>query len=162
MANPPNIPFWLSLSKLRPRLARRLQPCHPGFIYLVMRSNLNSLTASSPRAPDSTSSDGSSELSHNGLSLKPQKAWYVYLIECRDGSLYTGIAVDVALRFAQHVAGTGAKYTRSHPPLRLLGYCQYPGRAEASRAEYRVKQLTPTRKRALCAEWLKETVTAAL
>jgi len=127
----------------------------------MMRSNLDSPFVSSS-APDSTSSDDSGDVSHAGLSLKPQKAWYVYLIECRDGSLYTGIAVDVALRYAQHVAGTGAKYTRSHPPLRLLGYRQYPDRAEASRAEYRVKQLTPTRKRALCAEWPKETVPAAL
>ena len=92
----------------------------------------------------------------------PQKIWHVYLIECRDGSLYTGIAIDVALRYAQHVAGTGAKYTRSHPPLRLLGYCEHADRAEASRAEYRIKQLTPARKRALCAEWMLETASAAL
>jgi putative endonuclease len=77
----------------------------------------------------------------------------VYLIECRDGSLYTGIAVDVVRRYAEHAAGTGARYTRSHPPLRLLGQCAYPGRSEASSAEYRIKQLTPTQKRALCATW---------
>lgn len=94
--------------------------------------------------------------------MKPQKVWYVYLIECRDGSLYTGIAVDVALRYAQHVAGTGAKYTRSHPPLRLLGYRPYPDRAEASRAEYRIKQLAPARKRVLCAEWRGAMETTAL
>ena len=47
-------------------------------------------------------------------------AWHVYLIECRDGSLYTGVAVDVSRRYAQHAAGKGARYTRSHPPLRLL------------------------------------------
>jgi putative endonuclease len=46
--------------------------------------------------------------------------WYVYLIECRDGSVYTGIATDVARRHAEHAAGKGARYTRSHPPLRLL------------------------------------------
>ena len=92
----------------------------------------------------------------------PQKIWHLYLIECRDGSLYTGIAIDVALRYAQHVAGTGAKYTRSHPPLRLLGYCEYADRAEASRAEYRIKQLRPARKRALCAEWSQEIVPAGL
>jgi putative endonuclease len=92
----------------------------------------------------------------------PQKIWHLYLIECRDGSLYTGIAIDVALRYAQHVAGTGAKYTRSHPPLRLLGYCEYADRAEASRAEYRIKQLTPARKRALCVEWIQKAVPTAL
>ena len=79
--------------------------------------------------------------------------WYVYLIECRDGSLYTGIAVDVALRYAKHVAGKGARYTRSHPPLRLLGQCAYPGRSEASRAEYLIKQLSAAQKRQLCESW---------
>lgn len=76
--------------------------------------------------------------------------WYVYLIECRDGSVYTGIAVDVDRRYAQHVAGKGARYTRSHPPLRLLGCFEYADRGAASRAEYAIKQLTPGRKRALC------------
>lgn len=86
-------------------------------------------------------------------TLKPPSTWYVYLIECRDGSLYTGIAVDVAQRYAKHVAGTGARYTRSHPPLRLLGQCAYPDRSAASIAEYRIKQLTVRGKRALCDSW---------
>lgn len=78
------------------------------------------------------------------------RPWFVYLIECRDGSVYTGIAVDVARRYAMHVAGKGAKYTRSRPPARLLGTFEHPDRASASRAEYAIKQLTPTAKRALC------------
>ena len=85
--------------------------------------------------------------------MKPPSSWYVYLIECRDGSLYTGIAVDVVSRYAKHVAGKGARYTRSHPPLRLLGQCAYRDRSEASRAEYRIKQLAPAQKRELCASW---------
>jgi putative endonuclease len=85
--------------------------------------------------------------------LKPPSCWYVYLIECRDGSLYTGIAVDVALRYAKHVAGKGARYTRAHPPLRLLGYHAYADRSEASRAEYRIKRLSPAQKRELCDSW---------
>ena len=79
--------------------------------------------------------------------------WFVYLLECRDGSLYTGITVDVSRRYAQHVAGTGARYTRSHPPSCLLGYCAYPDRAQASRAEHAIKQLKPSQKRALCDSW---------
>ncbi len=75
--------------------------------------------------------------------------WYVYLLECHDGSVYTGIATDVDRRYAQHAAGKGARYTRAHPPLRLLGRFEYPDRAAASRAEYAIKQLTPVRKRAL-------------
>lgn len=77
-------------------------------------------------------------------------AWYVYLLECRDGSLYTGIATDVERRYAQHVAGKGARYTRSHPPVRLMARFEYADRAAALRAEYAIKQLTPERKRALC------------
>ncbi len=78
--------------------------------------------------------------------------WYVYLIECRDGSLYTGIATDVERRYAEHAAGTGARYTRSRPPVRLLARFEYPDRSTASRAEYAIKQMTPARKRALCAD----------
>lgn len=76
-------------------------------------------------------------------------AWFVYLLECRDGSLYTGITVDVARRFSQHVAGKGARYTRSHPPKRVLAVIEHPDRASASRAEHGIKKLSPERKRAL-------------
>lgn len=76
--------------------------------------------------------------------------WFVYLIECRDGSLYTGIATDVDRRYAEHLAGKGARYTRSHPPIRLLARFAHPDRASASRAEYAIKRLSPVRKRALC------------
>jgi len=76
--------------------------------------------------------------------------WFVYILECRDGSLYTGIATDVQRRYATHVAGKGARYTRSHPPLRLLAQFEYPDRAGASKAEYAIKQLAPAAKRALC------------
>lgn len=75
-------------------------------------------------------------------------SWFLYLIECRDGSLYTGITNDVAARYAAHAAGTGARYTRSHPPARLLLTLPYPDRSAASKAEYVVKQLTPKQKRA--------------
>ncbi len=78
-------------------------------------------------------------------------AWFVYILECRDGSLYTGIAIDVARRFALHAAGKGARYTRAHPPTRVLAIFPYPDRAAASRAEYAIKQLSPGAKRALCA-----------
>ena len=83
-------------------------------------------------------------------------AWYVYLLECRDGSIYTGIATDVERRYAEHAAGKGARYTRSRPPLRLLARFQYPDRSTASRAEYAIKQLSPARKRALCEESLPD------
>lgn len=74
--------------------------------------------------------------------------WYLYLIECRDGSIYTGITVDVAARYAAHAAGKGARYTRSHPPKRLLASVEYPDRSSALKAEYEVKLLSADAKRA--------------
>ena len=78
-------------------------------------------------------------------------AWYVYLIECRDGSVYTGVTTDVAARFAVHASGKGARYTRSHPPARVLGSFPYPDRSAALKAEHAIKRLSPQEKRALCA-----------
>ena len=74
--------------------------------------------------------------------------WFLYLIECRDGNIYTGIAVDVAARFAAHLKGKGARYTRSHPPKRLLATIEYPDRSSALSAEYAVKQISAAEKRA--------------
>lgn len=75
------------------------------------------------------------------------KAWFLYLIECRDGSIYTGITVDVDARYAVHASGKGARYTRSHPPRRLLAAVEYPDRSAAAKAEYAVKCLSAPEKR---------------
>jgi putative endonuclease len=73
------------------------------------------------------------------------RTWFVYIIECCDGSLYTGITVDLVARFEAHRAGRGARYMRLHPPRRMLAAEACADRSAASRAEYRIKQLTPTR-----------------
>jgi putative endonuclease len=78
-------------------------------------------------------------------------AWFVYLLECMDGSLYTGVAVDVDKRYASHAAGKGARYTRAHPPRQLLARFEHPDRSSALKAEYAIKQLSPAQKRALAA-----------
>lgn len=77
--------------------------------------------------------------------------WFLYLIECADGSIYTGIATDVTARFEKHSSGKGARYTRSRKPLAVLASFELAGRAEASRAEYWVKRLSAMEKRALVA-----------
>jgi putative endonuclease len=79
-------------------------------------------------------------------------SWFVYVIECRDGSLYTGIAVDVAKRYATHAAGKGARYTRSHPPARLLAAFAHPDRSSALKGEHAMRQLSADAKRTLCAQ----------
>lgn len=76
------------------------------------------------------------------------KTWFVYVIECADGSLYTGITVDLAARFEAHREGRGARYMRLHPPRRLLAAEACGDRAAASRAEYRIKRLALAAKRA--------------
>jgi putative endonuclease len=76
--------------------------------------------------------------------------WFLYMLECKDGSIYTGIAVDVHARYAAHEKGKGARYTRSRPPRRLLAIVEYPDRSIASKAEYAMKRLSALEKRRFC------------
>lgn len=76
-------------------------------------------------------------------------AWFVYLIECRGGSIYTGISTDVEARYTAHCEGKGARYTRMHPPEKLLAVIEFPDRSCALKAEYRIKQMEPAEKRHL-------------
>ncbi len=73
-------------------------------------------------------------------------SWCLYLIECRNGSWYAGITNHLDARYATHLAGRGARYTRANPPVQLLGFREYPDRAIASRAEWEIKQLPRERK----------------
>lgn len=70
------------------------------------------------------------------------ETWFVYMIECSDGSIYTGITVDLDNRIRKHNSGKGAKYTRNRSPEFLKAYWSYPSRSEASKAEYRFKRLS--------------------
>lgn len=67
--------------------------------------------------------------------------YYVYIIECEDGSLYTGIAKDFNKRFDLHKANQGAKYTRSHKAKVLKALWMTDDRSSALKLEYRIKQL---------------------
>src|SRR5215831_19139902 len=68
-------------------------------------------------------------------------AWFVYLVRCADGSLYCGIARDVAARIAAHDAGKGARYTRGRGPLRLLAVRACRNQGTALRLEHAIKRL---------------------
>ncbi len=74
------------------------------------------------------------------------KPYWVYLLECEGNCLYCGIALDVRSRFAQHVAGTGAAYTRSHKPLRIVGAVEFESRSLALKAEIQVKKQPKSQK----------------
>ncbi len=78
-------------------------------------------------------------------------SWVLYIVECRDGSLYTGITNDLPRRLAAHDAGTGARYTRGRGPVRLR-YSEACGdRSAASRRERAVKRLDRAQKLLLIA-----------
>lgn len=75
--------------------------------------------------------------------------YYVYVVRCADGTLYTGYAADVARRVQTHNAGKGAKYTRSRRPVTLVHTEQYETVSEALHREWEIKQLTRAEKEAL-------------
>lgn len=71
---------------------------------------------------------------------------YVYIVECADGSLYTGWTVDVAARVKTHNAGRGGRYTQMHRPVKLVYFEPQPTRAEAMKREAAIKTWPRARK----------------
>ncbi len=79
--------------------------------------------------------------------------WTVYILRCRDGSLYTGITNDFARRLAAHNAGLGAKYTRGRTPAQPV-YREHCGdKSTALRRELEIKRLTREKKLELCRQY---------
>jgi putative endonuclease len=78
-------------------------------------------------------------------------AWVVYILECADKTLYTGITNNLPVRRAAHENGTGAKYTKGRGPFILI-YEEYaPTRGAASKREVAIKKMTRQKKLDLCA-----------
>ena len=73
-------------------------------------------------------------------------AWYVYMLRCGDGSLYTGSTTDVERRLREHQGGTGARYPRSRPPVTLAYAEEAPDRSAAQRREAAIKKLPRAQK----------------
>ena len=67
--------------------------------------------------------------------------WIVYILQCADGTLYTGITNDLERRMAEHEAGQGAKYTKGRGPLQLVYQEICQGRGLASKREFEIKSL---------------------
>jgi putative endonuclease len=80
--------------------------------------------------------------------------WQVYILECADGSLYTGIARDLESRIAAHNNGSGAKYTRGRGPVKLLYQESATNRSTALRREALLKRLSRSDKLELTRELL--------
>lgn len=78
-----------------------------------------------------------------------RRAFYMYVVECSDGSWYTGYTTDVDARVAAHNAGRGARYTRTRGPVRLVAAARFATRHEAMSAEWHFKRLDRAEKEAL-------------
>ena len=82
----------------------------------------------------------------HGIKRGGRKDWTVYIIRCRDGSLYTGIAKDVRARVKQHSEGRGATYTRTRLPIKLLYQQEGLTHSEALIREAQIKALPRSKK----------------
>ena len=80
-----------------------------------------------------------------------ETTWYLYILRCGDGTLYTGITTDVEKRLEAHRSGLGAKYTRGRGPLELVYREDCGGHSEALKREWAVKHLSREQKLALIA-----------
>ncbi len=67
--------------------------------------------------------------------------WVLYLLKCNNGAYYAGITNNLEARFAAHVSGKGARYTRANPPIEIMASKAYPDRSSASVAEAQLKNL---------------------
>jgi putative endonuclease len=74
-------------------------------------------------------------------SVKGKKNWFVYLLECNDHTLYTGITNDLARRFGCHQAGKAARYTRGRLPVRLVYHERCIDQSSALKREHAIKQM---------------------
>ena len=74
---------------------------------------------------------------------------YAYIVECADGTLYSGWTNDLEKRIAAHNAGQGAKYTRSRRPVTLRYYEEFEDKSEALRRECALKKMSRAKKQAL-------------
>lgn len=85
-----------------------------------------------------------------------EKNWYLYIVQCKDGTFYTGITDNLARRIEEHNLGKGAKYTRGRGPVKLCYQKVFSCKSDALKEEYRIKQLPRSEKAALCAQFIPE------
>ena len=83
------------------------------------------------------------------------KMCYTYILECADGTYYTGWTTDLEKRLKAHNSGKGAKYTKSRRPVRFVYYEEYEDKISAMKREYAIKQLTRQEKEALMSQGKK-------
>jgi putative endonuclease len=88
----------------------------------------------------------------NSEKDQKRRLTYVYIVECCDGSFYTGLAINVKERLGQHNSGKGAKYTRSHLPVKLVYVETCESLSDAMKRERQIKKMKRVQKEALILE----------
>lgn len=83
------------------------------------------------------------------MARRSTSAWFVYIVRCADGTLYTGVTTDLSRRTRQHNDGTAARYTRSRRPVKLVHQERQPSQSLALQREAAIKRLTRRQKLAL-------------
>jgi putative endonuclease len=109
----------------------------------------------SAKAGDGAETDGATDTGASAGTRGGSDAW-VYLLRCRDGSLYTGWTTDLERRLARHQAGVASKYTASRLPVELAMALPMPDRTAARREEARIKRLDRAGRLALLDQALTE------
>lgn len=82
-----------------------------------------------------------------------QRMFYIYMVRCKDGTLYTGFTNDVDSRIRKHNDGKGAKYTRGRLPVDLVYVESFTDKSQAMRREYEIKQYPKSMKESLIKNW---------
>jgi putative endonuclease len=118
-----------NIQKIAPR-GRNVKECEGSVARGRMEVRAREVARQAPRWEDGTMDGG------NG-----GKTWWVYMVSCRGGKIYTGTAIDPGARYEAHRAGKGAAFTRANPPVALLRCVPFPNRSEACRAEAVLKKM---------------------
>jgi len=84
---------------------------------------------------------------------EPSDVWFIYLLECKNGRLYTGITPDLTERFRKHSTGKGAMFTRLNTPLKMIAAMPCANRSAATRLEHVIKGLTHDQKLFMASTW---------
>ncbi len=87
------------------------------------------------------------------IAKSPSAVWYVYILSCGNGALYTGVTTDVGRRLGEHTekGRLAARYTRAFAPVRLVYSCRVGSKRLSHQIEYRIKQLSKEKKKKLVA-----------
>lgn len=96
---------------------------------------------------------GSANRHGNAMTKKTPKdgrAWVVYLLRCKDGSLYCGTTNDLVARLEKHNQGKGAKYTRSRRPVKLAAFMSVMDKSTALKMEHKIKGMSKADKESIC------------